>query len=137
MKYLFTLIVIISAFITGCSSQMESEEQNIIVEKRIAETNHYEDFKVIKNIEKVQQVREILAKADWEHATVNMARPADYRFKFEYKNSEQIAKAVSYELWISPNRDKVELAINASSQYVQLDKNSSAELYKILTGRKL
>lgn len=136
LKYVFTLLFIFSTFITGCSNQMESEEQNIIVEKRTAETNHYEDFKVIKTIEKVQKVRDILSKADWVEAKVNMAHNADYRFRFEYKDSEKIAKAVLYELWISPNKDQVELAINASSEYVQLDKNSSAKLYKILTDRK-
>jgi len=137
LKYLITFIVIISTFITGCSNQMGSEEQNIIVEKRIAETNNYEEFKVVTNNEKVQQVRQILDKADWEHAKVDMARIADYRFIFEFKNPEIQAKTVLHELWISPNKDQVELAINVSSEYVQLDKKSSAELFKILTGKKL
>ncbi|MEH6938114.1 hypothetical protein V7056_09660 [Bacillus sp. JJ664] len=136
LKYLITIIVIISIFITGCSNQTGSEEQNIIVEKRIAETKDYEEFKVVTNNDKVQQVREILDKADWEHAKVDMARIADYRFIFEFKNPEIQAKAVLHELWISPNQDQVELAINVSSEYVQLDKKSSAELFKILTGRK-
>ncbi len=137
LKYLITLIVIISTFITGCSNQIGSEEQNINVEKRIAETNHYEEFKVVTNNEKVQQVREILDKAEWVHAKVDMARIADYRFIFQFKNPEIQTKAVLHELWISPNKDQVELAINVSSEYVQLDKKSSAELYKIITGRKL
>ena len=139
MKYLITFIIIISTFITGCSNQIRNEDQNIIVEKRNAKTNHYEEFKVIKNNEKVQQIREILDKANWKHANVNMARIADYRFIFEFKNPEiqGQAKAVLYELWISLNKDKVELVINAESKYVQLDKKSSNELFKILTGKKL
>lgn len=136
MKNLFTLIIIISTFITGCSNQIGNEEQNIIVEKRVAEANHYEEFKVIKNNEKVQQVREILNTNDWIHAKVNMSRIADYKFIFQFKNPDMQAKAVLYELWISPNKDQVELAINATSEYVQLDKKSSTELLKILTGRK-
>ncbi|MET3196697.1 hypothetical protein ABID96_003665 [Bacillus sp. OAE603] len=137
MKYLITLIVIISTFITGCSKQMEIKEQNIIVEKLIVKVNHYEDFKVVKNNEKVKMVREILSKADWEHAKVDMVRPADYRFIFQFKNPDTQAKAVLYELWISPNKDQVELVIDAESKYVQLDKKSSSEIFKILTGRKL
>ncbi|GGI17299.1 hypothetical protein GCM10007380_37250 [Gottfriedia solisilvae] len=137
MKYLITLIVIISTFITGCSNQMGIKEQNIIVEKRIVEANHYEDFKVVKNSEKVKKVRKILDKADWENAKVDMARIADYRFIFQFKNPDTEAKAVLYELWISPNKDKVELVIDAQSKYVQLDKKSSSELFKILTSRKL
>lgn len=136
MKNLFTLIIIISTFITGCSNQIGNEEQNIIVEKRVAEANHYEEFKVIKNNDKVQQVREILNTNDWVHAKVNMSRFADYKFIFQFKNPDMQAKAVLYELWISPNKDQVELAINATSEYVQLDKKSSTELLKILTGRK-
>ncbi len=137
MKYLITLIVIISTFITGCSNQLGIKEQNIIVEKRIVEANHYEDFKVVKNSEKVKKVRKILDKADWENAKVDMARIADYRFIFQFKNPDTEAKAVLYELWISPNKDKVELVIDAQSKYVQLDKKSSSELFKILTSRKL
>ncbi|WP_430510618.1 hypothetical protein [Gottfriedia solisilvae] len=137
LKYLITLIVIISTFITGCSNQLGIKEQNIIVEKRIVEANHYEDFKVVKNSEKVKKVRKILDKADWENAKVDMARIADYRFIFQFKNPDTEAKAVLYELWISPNKDKVELVIDAQSKYVQLDKKSSSELFKILTSRKL
>ncbi|WP_377897080.1 hypothetical protein [Gottfriedia sp. OAE603] len=116
---------------------MEIKEQNIIVEKLIVKVNHYEDFKVVKNNEKVKMVREILSKADWEHAKVDMVRPADYRFIFQFKNPDTQAKAVLYELWISPNKDQVELVIDAESKYVQLDKKSSSEIFKILTGRKL
>jgi len=136
LKYLITLIVIISTFITGCSNQTGIKEQNIIVEKRIVEENHYVEFKVVKNNEKVKKVKEILGKADWENAKVDMARIADYRFIFQLKNPDTQRKAVLYELWISPNKDKVELVIDAQSKYVQLDKMSSSELFKILTSRE-
>jgi hypothetical protein len=82
-------------------------------------------------------VKDIINDIDWENVKVDMARPADYRFKFQFKNPEIEAKAVSYELWISPNKDKVELVINAESKYIQLDKKRSAELFEILTGGKL
>jgi hypothetical protein len=42
-----------------------------------------------------------------------------------------------YELWISPNNEQVELVIDIESKYVQLNKNKSAELFEILTGKKL
>ena len=64
--------------------------------------------------------------------------PADYRFVFQYKNPNIEAKAVLYELWISPNKDKVELVIDADERkYVRLDNNKSAELFEILTDGKL
>lgn len=80
-------------------------------------------------------MKSILNDIDWENAKVNMAYPADYRFIFQFKNSEE--KAVSYELWISPSKDKVELVIDAESKYIQLDTDTSAELFKILVGEEL
>ncbi|PGZ85351.1 hypothetical protein COE53_23125 [Bacillus sp. AFS029533] len=137
LKYLIILLVIISTFITGCSNLKGNEEQNIIVQKRIADVNNYEDFKVITINEKVQKVRAILDNINWEHAKVDMVAPADYRFIFQFKNPEINGKAVLYELWNIPDKDKIELAISAESKFVQLDKNSSAKLYKILIGGKL
>ncbi|WP_080846134.1 hypothetical protein [Cytobacillus gottheilii] len=132
-KYLIAFIGIISLFIAGCSNQ----EQNIEVHKRIGDENNYEDFKIITKNQQVQKVREIINNIDWETAKVEMARPADYRFAFQFKNPDIEAKAVLYKLWISPNKDKVELVIDAESKYVQLDNNKSAELFEILTGEKI
>ncbi|GIN61224.1 hypothetical protein J27TS8_12170 [Robertmurraya siralis] len=139
-KYLKLLIAyfgILSILIAGCSNPIGSEEQNIVVQKRISEENKYEDFKEISDSKQVQQVKEILNDIHWENAKVDMARPADYRFGFQFKNPNIEAKAVLYELWISPNKDKVELVIDAESKYAQLDKNKSAILFEILTGEKL
>lgn len=127
--YVIAFIGVISMFITGCSNQ----EQNIDVQKRTGDENNYEDFKIITNNEQVQRVRKIIDNINWETAKVQMVRPADYRFAFQFKNE---AKAVLYELWISPNKDKVELLIDAG-KYVQLDRNTSAELFEVLTGEKL
>lgn len=128
---------IISIFITGCSNPLKNEEQNIEVQKRIGDDDNYEDFKEITNNEQAQKVKEILNDINWENAKVDMVFPADYRFRFQFKNPEIEAIAVLYELWISPNKDKVELVIDAESKYIQLDKKKSAELFEILTGEKL
>jgi hypothetical protein len=123
--------------VTGCVNGIENEEKKIEVEKRIGDENKYEDYKDITNNEQVQEVKRILDNVDWEIAKVNMARPADYRFVFQYKNPEIEAKAVLYELWISPNKDKVELIIDAESKYFQLNEEGSAVLFEILTGGNL
>ena len=137
LKYFFVFIGIISIFIVGCSNATETDEQYIKVQMRVGDENKYEDFKEITDHEQIQKVKEILNDIDWENGVVNMARPADYRFIFQFKNPEIEAKAVLYELWISPNKDKVELVIDAESKYVQLDTGKSAELFEILTGGKL
>jgi hypothetical protein len=138
IQRLFLVLLAMFLFIvTGCVNGIENEEQKIEVEKRIGDENKYEDYKEITNNEQVQEVKKILDNVDWEIAKVNMARPADYRFVFQFKNPEIEAKAVLYELWISPNKDKVELIIDAESKYFQLNEEGSAVLFEILTGGKL
>ncbi|WP_404828911.1 hypothetical protein [Solibacillus faecavium] len=136
-KYLIAFIGAISLFIVGCSNLIENEEQYIKVQKRIGDQNEYEDFKEITDNEQVQKVKDILNYIDWEITTVNMIRPADFRFIFQYKNPEIEAKAALYELWISRNKDKVTLVIDAEMKYIQLDTGKSAELFEIITGEKL
>ena len=82
-------------------------------------------------------MKDNLNDIDWEITTVNMTRPADYWFIFQYKNPEIEAKAALYELWISRKKDKVTLVIDAEMKYIQLDTGKSAELYEIITGGKL
>lgn len=124
-------------FIVGCSNVIGDGEQRIEVQMYTGNENNYENFKEVNNKQEVRQVKDIVADIDWENAQVSMVRPADYRFRFSYKNPNVDAKAVLYELWISPNKDKVELVIDAESKYVQLDKKKSAVLYELITGEKL
>lgn len=135
-KNLFVSLTMILFVITGCSSGIENEGQSIEVQKRIGDENKYEDFKEITDNKKVQKVKSILDKADWENAKVDMVRPADYRFGFQFKNPEIEAKAVLYEIWISPNIDKVEV-VKGDNEYVQLNEENSTVLFEILTGERL
>ena len=137
LKYLITFMGLILIFIAGCSDGINNEEQKIEVQMRIGDENNYEDFKEITDHEQVKKVQKILDDIDWKNAKVDMARPADYIFYFQFNNPEIEAKAVLYKLWISPNKDKVELVIDAQSKYSQLDKKKSGELFEILTGEKL
>ena len=136
-KYLIAFIAIVSILITGCSNPLKKEEQYIKVQKRLGDEANYEDFQEITNTDQVQQVKEIVGDINWENAVVNMVRPPDYRFMFQYKNPEIEAKAVLYELWINQNSDKVELVIDAEMKYSQLDNKQSAELFELLTGEKI
>jgi len=139
MKYKTILIVslaMILCFLSGCSSGIENEGQYIEVQKRIDNENKYEDFKEITDNEQVQKVKGIVNKADWENAKVEMARPADYRFAFQYKSPDIEAKAVLYEIWISPNKDKVEV-VKGDNEYVQLNEENSTVLFEMLTGKIL
>lgn len=121
--------------VTGCTSELENEEQKIEVQKRIVEENRYKDFKEVSDNEKVRKVKDVLDGTDWENKIVNMARNADYRFVFQYKNPEIEAKTVLYEFWINPQGEKLEIV--QSNQYALLTKENSELLYKIITGEKL
>lgn len=136
-KKLMVTIGMILLFLAGCSNDLKDEEQRIEVQKYLGNENQYEDFKEINNNEQVKKVKEILSDIDWENAKVSMVRLPDYRFGFQYKDPNIEAKAVLYELWISPNKEKVELVIDSESKYAQLDKEKSAVLYEMITGEKL
>ncbi|MEI5908183.1 hypothetical protein WAK64_14080 [Bacillus spongiae] len=137
MKSFQYFIVFIAIIIGGCSNGIETEEQYIEIQKRIGDENKYEDLREITDNEQVQNVKKIVDDIVWETAKVNMVRPADYKFVFIYKNPDIQVKVVLYELWISPNNEQVELVIGAASQYIQLGKDESAELFEILTSGKL
>jgi hypothetical protein len=137
-RSLMTIIgILLITFNVGCSNLIENEEQRIQVQKYMGNENNYEDFKEINRNERVKQVKEIVQDIDWENAKVSMVRPPDYKFGFQYKNPNIEAKAVLYELWISPNKDRVELVIDAESKYTQLDKETAAVLYELITEVKL
>jgi hypothetical protein len=139
MKYQKVFFILIAMFLfitTGCLGGIENEEQKIEVQKRNRDENNYQDFKEIINSKDVQKVRDILDKAYWENAVVNMSSSADYRFIFQFKNPEIEVKAVGYEVWISPNKDKLEI-VKAENQYTQLAEENSKLLFEILTGDKL
>ena len=136
-KLVITFIGIIIMFMVSCSKEIENEEQIIKFQKYMGNEDNYEEFKEINNNERVKQVKDIVDNIDWEDAQVSMVRPPDYRFGFQYKNPKFESKAALYELWVSPNKDKVELVIDAESKYVQLDKKKSAVLYELITEEKL
>ncbi|HDR7798494.1 TPA: hypothetical protein QCY03_002263 [Bacillus tropicus] len=127
-------ITIVIFIVTGCSNIIGNEEQTINVQKRVNDT--YEDLKVVTDNKQVRQVKKILNDAHFENEKVEMSRPADYHFIFQFKNPKIEAKAVLYQIWISPNKDKIEI-IAGNSQYVQLEGENAATLFQIVTGEKL
>jgi hypothetical protein len=131
------LITTFLIIITGCSNGIEKEEQIIEVQKRVGNENKYEDFRKITDPKQVLKVKEILNKTKWENEKVNMSRPPDYQFVFLFKNPDIIQeKVVLHSVWISPNKDKLEI-VQGDNQYAQLTEENSANLFEIITGGKL
>ncbi|AYF07267.1 MULTISPECIES: hypothetical protein [Bacillus] len=138
MKFRNWSLVIISIFIfiiTGCSNVLENEEQRIEVQKHIGD-NEYGELKVVIDNNEVLQVKKILTDTAFENKKVEMSRPADYHFIFQFKNPKIEAKAVLYQIWVSANKDKVEI-ISGDNRYAQLQDKNAATLFQIVTGEDL
>lgn len=127
-------IAICIFIVTGCSNIIGNEEQTIKVQKHV--DDKYEDLKVITDNKQVRQVKKILKDAHFENKKVEMARPADYHFIFQFENPKIEAKAALYQIWVIPNKDKIEIIVG-NSQYVQLEGENAATLFRIITGEKL
>ncbi|EOO77509.1 hypothetical protein AT257_14100 [Bacillus cereus] len=136
IRDLTLVIVFMCIFIvTGCSNILGNEEQRIEVQKRVGDDN-YEDLKVVTDNNQVLQVKKILNDIHFENKKVEMSRSADYHFVFQFKNPKIEAKAVLYQIWISPNKDKVEV-MAGDNRYAQLEGKNAATLFEIVTGEKL
>ncbi len=98
--------------------------------------NEYEDFKVVTDNNEVMKVKKILKDTTFENKKVQMSRPADYHFIFQFKNPKIEAKAVLYQIWISSNKDTVEIILGGN-RYAQLEEKNAATLFRIVTGEKL
>lgn len=131
----FVFISICIFIITGCSNTLENEGQRIEVQKHIGD-NEYKDLKIVKHNNEVLQVKKMLNDTTFENKKVEMSRPADYHFTFQFKNSKIEAKAVLYQIWISTNKDKIEIKAG-DNRYAQLEGKYAATLFRIVTGEKL
>lgn len=138
MKTSKILIAFISIFLVltvGCANGIKNEGNKIIVEKQAGEADNYEYYNKINDNKEVQKAKDILGSIRWENAIVDMVHSPDYKFHFE-NNKEQLSGSV-YELWISPDKGRIELVIDNENKYVHLNKEVSVELFGIITGNKL
>ncbi|MDM5463126.1 MULTISPECIES: hypothetical protein [Bacillus] len=134
-KLTLVFIAICIFIVTGCSNILGNEDQRIEVQKRVGD-DKYEDLKIVTDNNQVLQVKKILNEIHFENKKVEMSRSADYHFVFQFKNPKIEAKAVLYQIWISPNKDKVEV-MAGDNRYAQLEGKNAATLFWIVTGEKL
>ncbi|RHW31371.1 hypothetical protein D1B33_17825 [Lysinibacillus yapensis] len=130
----FIILSLSLILIAGCSNGMEIEGNKILVEKRIGEEDKYERLREITDHETVQEAKDILEHIRWENAEVSMASPPNYKFHFEGDNEQT---GLIFALWISPNKDKVELILESEDKYVQLSKSKSSTLFEAIAGVQL
>ena len=133
-KLTVVFIAICIFIVTGCSNILGNEEQRIEVQKRVGD-DEYKDLKIVTDNNQVLQVKKILNEIHFENKKVEMSRSADYHFVFQFKNPKIEAKAVLCQIWISPNKDKVEV-MAGDNRYAQLEGENAATLFWIVTGEK-
>lgn len=100
----------------------------------MGEEDQYELFKEITDNDVVKKAAELLEDVRWKKGVVLMTQPPHYKFQFEDDNQ---SIGSNYDLWISPNKDQVELVIEEQEKYIQLNKNQSAELFEFVTESQL
>lgn len=140
MKHFKHFIVFISVFslvIAGCSNKIENEGNSIIVEKRIGEDDRYEQFKEIIDVEEVQNIKDILNGVSWKNGDAKMASPPNYKFYFEGESKQPNSDKLIYYLWVTPDKNRVQLVLVGESKLAELSEIDSADLFETLTGGKL
>lgn len=134
-KILIIFISILLFLMVGCTNGIKNEGNKIIVEKRVGEEDKYEHYTDITDSEEVKKTKDILGNIPWKNAEVNMISPPHYKFYFEDANEK--TSEIVYELWISPDKGRIELVVDSASKYVHLNKEMSAVLFKVITGKYL
>lgn len=134
-KFLIIFVVMAIFLSTGCSKGIKNYGDKIVVEKQVSGMNQYEFYSEVKDSKEVQKAKDILNSVNFENGKVSMSHPPDYKFHFE--DSKSKTKGYDYGLWISPNKDKIELVVDNEAKYAQSDKEESTSLFKIITGKSL
>ncbi len=137
------LSVSILALLTSCSSDTLSEaknninavavnEQNVTLQVSKIENKNYTLYKKIKDLETVNTILNVLQQVPWKNAKVSMSHMPDYKIVAITSNPQVSYIQETYDLWISPKQDLIEVIIEGKSKYGKLSKEDSTLLLKIL-----
>ncbi|MEH7402666.1 hypothetical protein V7148_16930 [Gottfriedia acidiceleris] len=117
----------------GCSKEVETEKQKILVQKH---NNHkFENYREVTIDKDVLKAQEIFRNSDWKVLDTKIYRQPEYELVFQFKNPDIQVKQILYRVWVNSSDNMLE--ITKSGRYVQLSKVDSATLYEIITGEKL
>lgn len=113
--------------------QADKTKINLIEEKPFTvEARQSKGYKIIKEVvrsDEIETVIEIVKNAEWEeNIKVGMAFPPEYRFSLG---------AINYAVWMTPNRDRLEIIAEGHSKYIKLSIKDSEILFNIITEKEL
>ncbi|MEC2074781.1 hypothetical protein [Metabacillus fastidiosus] len=110
------------------------EKQEIEVQKCIGNDHNYEDFRKITDAKQFRKVNETLNESDWESVKIEMSRAPNYQFVFQFENSNIKSKAILHKVWVSSDKDIVQI-LKQDNQYTQLTNKDATALFDILIGK--
>ncbi|CRK82264.1 hypothetical protein [Neobacillus massiliamazoniensis] len=111
-------------FVVGCQQQA-AEMKTLTIEKQTGVKGHYKKINEIKVKDKIETVIDLFLSANWENAEVSMHRPPNFKINN------------LYDIWITPQKNRLEVVIRGKSKYTKLSEKDSQTLYKIMTDTKL
>jgi hypothetical protein len=120
---IFSLLSLL-IFVVGCQQQA-AEMKTLIIEKQSGVKGHYKKIKEIKVKDKIETVLDLFLSANWENAEVSMHHPPNFKINN------------LYDIWITPQKNRLEVGIRGKSKYTKLSEKDSQTLYKIMTDTKL
>ncbi|AAK78040.1 hypothetical protein HGI32_16175 [Clostridium acetobutylicum] len=132
------IIFIFVLLAVGCSNVVKNTEgSTLLVEKQSTIKGKYEYCNNIKDEKEVQNIKKIINSINWKDAKVSMVYPPQYKFYFEAIKEKKPSEDISYDMWISPRKDKIELVREPEGNYINLNEKTSKLLFKLLTGDNL
>jgi hypothetical protein len=132
-RFLLPCIIVFLLILTSCTNQSAVIGDYKIEIQKIFGENEYKQQNEIIDKKSVVKAIEILENAEWEENTfVSMSRYFDYQIELE-RISGEIQSKIIYWIWISPNKDKLEIIAKGQGKYVQLSSEDSEVLLNLLT----
>jgi hypothetical protein len=133
ISVIFLLFLVLVIGLLGCNNPKESyTSQNLILRVSKVEGENFKFYKEIKNDNDVSTKMEILQNIDWEDKKVSMSRIPDYKIETVKTDPAVSYEPVTYNFWISPNKDSFEIVMEGWSKYTKLTNEQSKVVKKIL-----
>jgi len=124
---LFLMITLVS-----CDQNKPSSEQNLNLHISKPDRQGYSIYKKIDDYETVYMVLDILQNVSWNTAKVSMSRQPDYKILTVNIDPTVSYESVTYAVWLSPNKDTLEVIIEGYSKYGKVSKVNTKKLLSVL-----
>ena len=118
--------------LAGCQSAAPKIQQYIEIKQY---DSAGDDYKTLSTDAQASDTRNFLSTLDWKEANLAKVHNPDYTFQFS--NSATDVKSATYRVWLNPSKDKAEIIVEGENKHVQLDRQTSAELFDKLVGQPL